>query len=76
VKAKELEQLGFEINLVTAEESGSKPFTYYTLDIGSFCLITNEKEPYFVEIFNEDDFRFNDIKELKSLIDILNGNRN
>lgn len=62
MKALELKKIGFVKTFVTKEESGFEDFSYYTFDIGSLCLITNESEPYYVELFNYDEFRFYDIK--------------
>jgi hypothetical protein len=59
---------------------------YYTLDIGSneypshnICLITStnlerKEEEWYVEIFDYTVVRFDDISQLKSLIELLNNN--
>lgn len=39
---KQLEDLGFERVEVSAEESGSEPFTYYSLDIENIDFISTE----------------------------------
>jgi hypothetical protein len=72
--------LGFEKQYCDGEEY------YYTLDIGSneypsqnICLITcsnkeRKGEEWHVEIFDYTAIRFDDVSQLKSLIELLNNN--
>jgi len=87
MKAKELIELGFKKVIVSAEESGGKKFYYFNYDFseGGFCLIStsndfgakilDEDEEFAVEVFNENDFLFTDIEEVKLLINILKRNK-
>ncbi len=78
MKEKDLIKLGFEKVIVTAEESGGNEFYYFTYEFeNGFCLISTSDdvgEDFSVEIFNEEDFMFSDINEVKSLITILEKN--
>lgn len=63
------------INLNFKREEGDN-FYYYTLDIGSLCLITNANDEinndfWTVELFEHDDFIFEDLQQLKLFITIL-----
>ena len=73
--------LGFEENLVTVEESGDKPYVYYTLDLNEYeCLISNDvdypvttKELFTVNLFNTElGFCYTD-EDVKSLYKCLMG---
>ena len=79
MKEEQLLELGFERTDVTAEESGHKPFYYYTLDFGlsrGISLISSDNEQakedgWYVEIFEDDSIRFNEYEDVKDLIKIL-----
>jgi hypothetical protein len=79
MKEKELEALGFERTDVTAEESGDKPFFYYTLDFGlskGISLISCDDEQakedgWYVEIFEDNSIRFNDYQDVSDFIRIV-----
>ena len=67
-------ELGFNKEVVTAEESGhARGFYYYTLDIGDICFISNandeaEKEGWECSIFDSITLK---IKGEGDLIDIV-----
>ena len=74
-----LVQLGFEKQSETMESSGSDAdWYYYTLDIGTLCLITqpsyNEIDGWAVEIFNDESVNITDVNELIILIGVLKRN--
>jgi hypothetical protein len=76
---RELEILRFEKVEVPIEESGDKPYYYYTHDVvRGLSLISNgsdevEDGEWFVEFFNTDvPVRFNDMAQVLGLINILN----
>jgi len=79
MKEKELIDLGFIKETVSAEESGDNEYYYFTYDFpNGFCLIstTNDNGKDFdVEMFNETDFLFTDIEEVKLLINVLKRNQ-
>ena len=69
-------QLGFKKNEVTAQESGSDYFYYYTFDIGSIALITKEStsviaDNWSVFLFDFLDVEIYDYDSVKTLIDIF-----
>lgn len=71
--------LGFEKIEISAEESGDKPFHYYTLDLGTsgFSLISNDnddakKNGWFVEIFDYEKIRFYTYQDVSDLIRVIN----
>jgi hypothetical protein len=80
MKEQDLIDLGFKKEYCDGEEY------YYTLDIGSneypsqnICLITcsnkeRKGEEWHVEIFDYTVVRFDDVSQLKSLIELLNNN--
>ena len=78
MKETDLIKLGFEKEVVTAEESGDNEFYYYTYEFSNgFCLISTSNdsgEEFDVEIFNETDFTFSDVEEVKLLINLLKRN--
>lgn len=49
MKIKELIDLGFHINFVPIEESGSNPYFYVGCDIGDMYIISKEVEMKFEE---------------------------
>lgn len=79
MKEIQLLKLGFERTDVSEEESGDKPFYYYTLDFGlsrGISLISCDDEQakedgWYVEIFEDDSIRFNEYEDVKDLIRIL-----
>lgn len=76
IKEKDLLNLGFKRQDVSFEESGDKPFYYFTFDIGKLCLISNSNDEclndnYCIEIFDYDDVSFNDVVSLTKLIELL-----
>jgi len=78
MKEKDLEKLGFNKEIVTAEESGDNEFYYFTYEFpNKFCLISTSNdvgEEFVVELFNESDFSFSNADEVGLLIDILKRN--
>jgi len=78
----DLKNLGFEKVKVPIEESGDKPYYYYTLDIGNdyrkFCLISDAMyklgDDIIIKIFDYDSFVFTETTELTLLINILQNN--
>jgi hypothetical protein len=75
---RELEILRFEKVEVSAEESGDKPYYYYTHDVVmGLSFISNSSDDvkdgeWFVEFFNTDiPVRFNDMSQVLGLINIL-----
>ena len=74
MREKDLIDLGFERQDVSAEDVGTNnDFYYYTLDIEDFCLITNasDEEKWKVYIFDYNGFVFTDLLELVKFIKIL-----
>ena len=80
MKEQDLIDLGFERTNVSAEESGDKPFYYYTYDItDELCLISSDDEEaqkngWYAEIFDYSGIKFTNVEELKTLIDIIKRN--
>jgi hypothetical protein len=78
---KNLLKLGFKKEKVSQEESGDKPFHYFTFEIGDLCLITcsNDEcvdDSYTVEFFDySNSVIFTDLTVLENLINILNTNK-
>ena len=75
---RELEILRFQKVEVSAEESGDKPYYYYTHDVVmGLSFISNGSDDvkdgeWFVEFFNtEFPVRFNDMSQVLGLINIL-----
>jgi len=75
---RELEILRFKKIEVSAEESGDKPYYYYTYDVvNGLSFISNSSDDvkdgqWFVEFFNTDvPVRFNDMAQVLGLINIL-----
>ena len=74
MKYKDLEDLGFEKQEVTAGESGDKSYSYYIHSIGDFCLISSDSDQTvcWVEIFNTSPpIRYHSKKDIKQLIKII-----
>lgn len=78
---KKLKKLGFEKQVETAESSGNdEGFHYYTLDIGTICLISCSDDEcnggYSIEFYDHPNAcYFTNHKKLKKLIKILRDNR-
>jgi hypothetical protein len=78
---KNLLKLGFKREKVSREESGDKPFHYFTFEIGDLCLITCAnyecvEDSYTVEFFDyTNSVMFTDLTVLETLIKILNENK-
>ena len=64
---KLLKKIGFVKNV-------EDDFYYYTMDIGSTCLITNANDEgeWRVSFLHDDNFEVSDFDDLKKLVDILN----
>lgn len=78
IKESTLQYL-FERQDVSIEESGYKPYHYYTLDIGDICLITNASDEatekgWYVSIFDSNTLNITTDNDLIELIDILQRN--
>ena len=77
MREKDLIQLGFESQDVTAKEVGTdNEFYYYTLEIEDLCLITNASDEevndkWKVFIFDYNGFEFTDLLQLVKFINIL-----
>ena len=82
MKEQDLIDLGFKRTDVSAEESGDKAFYYYNIDFGDqrgISLISpanNEviDNKWFVEVFEDNNIRIDNTKDLKQLIDIIKRN--
>ena len=81
MKEQDLIDLGFERYDVSAEDSGDVPFYYYTYDItDELCLISSDngeakKDGWYVEMFDYDSIRFNNIGEVQALITLIEANK-
>lgn len=74
MKEKDLIDLGFERQYVSAEDVGTdNDFYYYTLDIEDLCLISNasDEEKWKVYIFDYNGFEFTEVETLLNFINIL-----
>jgi hypothetical protein len=76
MKEELLNELGFEKNEVSEEESGNYPFYYYTMEFGDLTLISNAddeatKSSWLVEIFDYQSLQFTNEEDLKNLVDIF-----
>lgn len=74
MREKDLIQLGFKRQEVSAEDVGTdNDFYYYTLDIEDLCLISNasDEEKWKVYIFDYNGFEFTDLVQLVKFIKIL-----
>jgi len=74
-----IKKLGFKKVNVSAEESGDTPFYFYAYKIGNIELISNSHDnlqdgSWIVEIL-EGDIQFNNIGDVKELINILQRNK-
>ena len=81
IKEEELIKLGFERIDVSEQESGDKPFHYYTYDIGHgvISLITQsndevEKDNWHVEVFDDVTIRFETLEDVTKFIQVTEKN--
>ena len=81
MKEADLIQLGFNRVDVSEQESGDKPFYYYTYDIGNgtISLITQsndevENNNWHVEIFFDTSIRFETIEDITKFIQVTEKN--
>tara|TARA_B110000483_G_scaffold51088_1_gene63532 strand:+ start:177 stop:431 length:255 start_codon:yes stop_codon:yes gene_type:complete len=81
MKEADLIQLGFNRVDVSEQESGDKPFYYYTYDIGNgtISLITQsndevENNNWHVEIFDDTSIRFETIEDITKFIQVTEKN--
>ena len=81
MKEQDLIDLGFERVDVSEEESGDKPFHYYTYDIGNgtISLITQsndevENDNWHVEVFEDTSIRFETIEDVTKFIQVTEKN--
>lgn len=81
IQEQDLLKLGFEKIEVPIEESGDKPYEYFTYDIGDLCLITCASDEcvdgcYTVEFFDyPNSVVFTNLTVLEDIITLLNENR-
>jgi len=81
MKEQDLIDLGFQRKDISVEESGDKPYFYFTYNFtDEFCLISSDnneakKNGWFVEIFDYYDIKFSDKEEVKNLIEIIERNK-
>jgi len=81
MKEKELIDLGFKKVIVPVEESGDFEFYYFVYDFSdSLSLISNADNEridgeFEIEFFNKDEFSFNNVDDIKILIDVINRNK-
>ena len=81
MKEQDLVDLGFKRNNISAEESGDKPFFYFTYNItDELCLISSDNDEakrngWYVELFDYDDIKFTSLEDLKTLIDVIERNK-
>ena len=81
MKEQDLIDLGFNRYDVSAEESGDKPFFYFTYNItDELCLISTDSDEakrrgWYVELFDYDNIEISNLEDLKTLIIILERNK-
>ncbi len=81
MKEQDLIDLGFKRNNISPEESGDKPYFYFTYNIThELCLISTdndeaEKNGWYVELFDYENIEIRNLKDLKNLIDIIERNK-
>lgn len=76
--ADELVSLGFVME--DGEGDGTYKWYYYSMDIGDFCLITDDSDnikdgKFSVQIFDYQDFVFTEYTQLKNFINLLKQNK-
>ena len=81
MKEQDLIDLGFNRYDVSAEESGYKPFYYYTYNItDELCLISSDnreakKNGWYVELFDYANIEIRNLEDLKTLISVIERNK-
>jgi hypothetical protein len=81
MKEQDLIDLGFERNDISAEESGDKPFFYFTYNItDELCLISTdngeaERNGWYVELFDYENIEIRNLEDLKTLINVIERNK-
>lgn len=86
MKEQDLINLGFKKSYVTDlylehKDSGLKPYYYYTYDItNELCLISSDngeakKNGWFVELFDYENIEFRNTEDLKTLINVIEKNK-
>ena len=81
MKEQDLIDLGFQRNDISAEDSGDKPFFYFTYNItDELCLISTdndeaERSGWYVELFDYENIEISNLEDLKSLIEIIERNK-
>ena len=81
MKEKDLINLGFERYDISAEESGDKPYFYFTYNItDQLSLISTdngeaERRGWYVELFDYENIEISNLEDLKTLISILERNK-
>ena len=81
MKEQDLIDLGFKRYDVPAEESGDKPYFYFTYNItDELCLISTDSDEakrrgWYVELFDYDNIEISNLEDLKTLISILERNK-
>jgi hypothetical protein len=81
MKEQDLIDLGFKRNNISSEESGDKPYFYFTCNItDELCLISNandeaKRHGWYVELFDYEHIEITNLEDLKNLIDIIERNK-
>lgn len=84
MKEKDLIKLGFVRTDVSTEESGDRPYYYYTLEIfqsyAGITLLSSSSDElengrWFVTFLEESRIKFTNKKDLKKLIKLLKKNK-
>jgi len=81
MKEQDLIDLGFKRYNISAEESGDKPFFYFTYNItDELCLISSdndeaERNGWYVELFDYANIEIRNLEDLKTLIDVIERNK-
>ena len=81
MKEQDLIDLGFKRYDVPAEESGDKPYFYFTYNItDELCLISSDngeakKNGWRVEMFDYDNIEFTSKKDIEKLISLIEKNK-
>ena len=81
MKEQDLIDLGFERTDIPADESGDEAFYYYRYEITyKLCLISScsdevKENGWYVELFDYEDIEIRNLKDLKTLIGIVERNK-
>lgn len=81
MKEQDLIDLGFKRNNISSEESGDKPYFYFTYNItDELCLISTDNDEaesngWYVELFDYEHIEITSLEDLKKLIDIIERNK-